>query len=103
MRTVQIVLIFLVAVSEIFQAKYIEPSPNHPAKLRSFAIYPLKTLRDMRKAFELQQKMQIDAERQLLKVEEDLLRRKDELLREKIQLHLGPSSYYKDFLPNRFF
>jgi hypothetical protein len=103
MRKIQIVLIFLVAVSQIFQAKEVEPSPRQVARLRSFAIHPLKTLRDMRKAFELQQKIQQDADRQLLKVKEDLLRRKDKLLRQNVQLHFGPSSYYKDFLPNRFF
>ena len=101
-----IVIIFLVncLAKQISCAKDInEPRPRPYIRLRTFAIHSLKTLRDMRKAYELQQKMQMDAERQLLKVEEDLQRRKEKLLREKVQLYLGPSSFYKDFLPSRFF
>jgi hypothetical protein len=103
MRKIQIFLICSVALLEIFQAKNIEPKPRQTTRLRSFAIHPLKTLRDMRKAFELEQKMLKDAERQLLKVKEDLIREKDNELRKKIQLRLGPSSFYKDFHSNRFF
>jgi hypothetical protein len=96
-------VVFTDILIQISNTKSIEYNRRNFFRLRTFAINSLKTLRDIRKAQEMEQQIKKKAERQMAKAQEELQRNKENQRREKIQLHFGPSSFFKDFHTSRFF
>ena len=103
----KIILIFLLFVSlrEILGHKY-DRAGNQVKRLRSFNVFP-EELWDLRKAYEIKQRLLEEKEMKQLEIEKDLLRKKADKQRKIFHIYLGSrnkgSSFHRDFHTERFF
>jgi hypothetical protein len=103
----KIILIFLVFVSlrEILSHKY-NRSGNQVKRLRSFNVFP-EEFWDLKKAYEIKQRLLEEKERKKLEIEKNLFRKKADEQRKIFQIYLGSrnkgSSFHTDFHTERFF
>jgi hypothetical protein len=73
-------VVFTDILIQISNTKSVEYNRRNFFRLRTFAIHSLKTLRDIRKAQEMEQQIKKKAERQMAKAQEELQRYKENLL-----------------------